>query len=104
MPFITASKSGPLNLLEGLALTVILQGFPIFAVASLMVKLLGNQHGGNPILTISMATIFYSFLSIGAGSTFPRFTKNPYEPLFFDASLCFSEKIACWRAKPATSM
>ena len=70
MPFITASKSGPLNWLEGFALTAILQGFPIFAAASLMVKLLGNHHGGNPMLTITMATTFYSFLSIWAGSTF----------------------------------
>jgi hypothetical protein len=104
MPFITASKSGPLNWLEGFALTAILQGFPIFAAASLMVKLLGNHHGGNPMLTITMATTFYSFLSIWAGSTFPEFAKNAYEPLFFDASLSFSDKIARWRAKPATSM
>lgn len=104
MPFITASKSGPLNWLEGFALTTILQGFPIFAAASLMVKLLGHDRGGNHVLTIAMASIFYSCLAIWAGSTFPRFAKNAYEPLFFDASLSFSDKIACWRAKPATSM
>jgi hypothetical protein len=104
MTSITASKSGPLNWLEGFALTAILQGFPIFAAASLMVKLLGDHHGGSPVLTIAMATIFYSLLAIWAGSTFPRFAKNAYEALFFDASLSFSEKIARWRAKPATSV
>ena len=104
MPFITASKSAPLNWLEGFALTTILQGFPIFAAASLMVKLLGHDRGGNHVLTIAMASIFYSCLTIWAGSTFPRFQKSAYEPLFFDASLSFSDKIARWRAKPATSM
>jgi hypothetical protein len=103
MPFIAASKSGPLNWLEGFALTAILQGFPIFAAASLMVKLLGHDRGGSHALTIAMASMFYSCLAIWAGSTFPRFA-NAHEPLFFDASLSFSEKIARWRAKPATSM
>jgi hypothetical protein len=58
MPFITASKFGPLNWLECFALTTILQGFPIFAAASLMVKLLGDYHGSPPVLTIAMASIF----------------------------------------------
>lgn len=103
MTFITASKSGPFNWLEGFALTAILQGFPIFAAASLMVKLLGDDHGGSHVLTVIMATLFYSLLVIWAGPTFPRFAKA-YEAQFFDASLSFSEKIARWRAKPATSV
>jgi hypothetical protein len=104
MPFITASKSGPLNWLEGFALTAILQGFPIFAAASLMAKLLGDHSGANPVLTVTIATISYSFLAIWAGKRFPKFARNAYEALFFDASLSFSEKIARWRAKPATSV
>jgi hypothetical protein len=103
MTSITARKSGAFNWLEGFALTATLQGFPIFAAASLMVKLLGDHHGGSPVLTIAMATILYSFLAIWAGSTFPRFAKA-WEPSFFDASLSFSDKIARWRAKPATSV
>ncbi|MCK1384287.1 hypothetical protein [Bradyrhizobium sp. 21] len=104
MTSITASKSGSLNWLEGFALTAILQGFPIFAATSLMLKLLGDHSGANPVLTVTMATIFYSLLAIWAGRRFPRFAKNGYEPLFFDASLSFSDKIAGWRARPRTSV
>ncbi len=103
MPFITASKPAPLNWLEGFALTTILQGFPIFAAASLMVKLLGDDHGGSHVLTIAMASVFYSIFVITVGSTFPT-AKSGYEAEFFDAGLSFSEKIAHWRARPATSL
>jgi hypothetical protein len=102
MPFINASKPGPINWLEGFALTTVLQGFPIFAAASLMVKLLGDHRGSNPVLTIALASIFYSVFVISVGSAFPRL-KDGYEQ-FFDASLSFSEKIGHWRAKPATSV
>jgi hypothetical protein len=104
MPFITVSKPGPLNWLEGFALTTILQGFPIFAAASLMVKLLGDYRGGSPALTITLASIFYTIFVISVGSAFPGHFKNAYEAQFFDASLSFSEKIARWRVKPATSV
>ncbi|HEV2154180.1 hypothetical protein [Bradyrhizobium sp.] len=103
MPFITASKSAPLNWLEGFALTTILQGFPIFAAASLMVKLLGDTHGGSHVLTIALASIFYSIFVVAIGAALPGI-KSGYEAQFFDASLSFSEKIARWRAKPATSL
>jgi len=103
MPFIAATKPAPLNWLEGFALTTILQGFPIFAAASLMVKLLGDHRGSSPVLTIALASVFYSILVVSIGSAFPRF-KSGYEAQFFDASLSFPEKIARWREKPATSM
>lgn len=103
MPFITATKSAPINWLEGFALTTILQGFPIFAAASLMVKLLGDSHGSNHVATIAMASICYSVFVIAAGAAFPK-VRSGYEADFFDATLSFSEKIARWRAKPATSM
>jgi len=104
MPFITTSKPGPLNWLEGFALTTILQGFPIFAAASLMVKLLGDSRGGSPVLTIALAAVFYSIFVISMGSAFPRHFKNGYEAQFFDANLSLADKIACWRTKPATSV
>ena len=104
MPFITASKSGPLNWLEGFALTTILQGFPIFAAASLMVKLLGDYRGSSPVLTIVLASMFYSIVVVSIGSAFPTLFKNGYEVQFFDANLSFSEKIARWRTKPVTSV
>jgi hypothetical protein len=104
MTSITAPKSGPLNWLEGFALTATLQGLPIFAAAALMVKLMGDASGTNPAMVVTLATIFYSLLAIWLGSKFPRFAKNGYEPLFFDARLSFSDKIAGWRARPATSV
>ncbi|WP_249128800.1 MULTISPECIES: hypothetical protein [Bradyrhizobium] len=103
MLFITAPKPGPLNWLEGFALTSILQGFPIFAAASLMVKLLGVYRGSSPVLTIALASIFYGIFVVSVGSAFPK-VKSGYEAQFFDASLSPSEKIARWRAKPATSL
>jgi hypothetical protein len=104
MTSVTAPKFGPLNWLEGFALTTILQGFPIFAAASLMVKLLGDYRGSSPVLTIALASVFYSIFAVSVGSTFPRLFKNGYEAQFFDASLSLSEKIARWRVKPATSV
>ena len=103
MPFITASKSGPLNWLEGFALTTILQGFPIFAAASLMVKLLGDHRGSSPVLAIALASIFYSIFVVSVGAAFPR-VKSGYEAQFFDANLSLSDKIARWRTKPVTSV
>ena len=103
MPFITTTKPAPFNWLEGFALTTILQGLPIFAAASLMVKLLGDYHGSPPILTIAMASVFYSVFVISVGAAFPKM-RSGYEAQFFDASLSFAEKIAHWRAKPTTSL
>lgn len=71
--------------LEAFALTAILQGFPIFAAASLTVKLLGDYRTGNTVLTVTLVTIFYSLLAISAGSTFPEAAANAYEAQFFNA-------------------
>jgi hypothetical protein len=38
------------------------------------------------------------------GPKFPRFFKNGYEPLFFDATLPFAEKISRWRTQPTASL
>ena len=35
---------------------------------------------------------------------FPKFFRHGYEPLFFNASLSFVEKIEKWRAQPTTSL
>lgn len=104
MTTITAPKSGPLNWLEGFALTAVLQGLPIFAATPLIVKLVGEPRIGSPALFVTLATIFYNLLAIWAGSKFPRLARNGYEPLFFDPNLSFSDKIAGWRAKPMTSV
>ncbi|MFM9735799.1 hypothetical protein, partial [Streptomyces niveiscabiei] len=81
----------------------ILQGFPIFAAASLMVKLLGDNSGGHRVLTVITATLLCTVLVIWLGTRFPKL-KNGCEKSFFDASLSFSEKVARWRARPATTV
>jgi hypothetical protein len=50
-----------------------------------------------------MASVFYSIFVVSVGAAFPR-VKSGYEAQFFDANLSLSEKIARWRAKPATSV
>jgi hypothetical protein len=98
MNAITALKSHRQNLLEGLTLTAIFQGVPIFASAVLLLKLTGSrevvgQPGGAAIFVV-LATLTHALVTTYFGPRFPRFFKNGYEPLFFDASLSFSEKIA----------
>jgi len=34
---------------------------------------------------------------------FPKLFRNSHEPVFYDASLSFSEKIAQWRTQPKAS-
>jgi hypothetical protein len=108
MDTITAPKLSVLNQLEGFALTVILQAFPIFASAALMIKLMTISHfiapSGNPAHIVPMASVFYALFMRLLGPRFPKRFKNGYEPLFFDATLPFAEKIRRWRAQPATSL
>ena len=102
-----AAKSPAQNRLEGFALAAILQGFPTFAMAVLLVKL---THGHEFVTKIGavtfvmLATLIYALLISWLAATFPRTFAHAYEPLFFDASLPFTEKVARWRARPATSL
>jgi hypothetical protein len=108
MDTITAPKLYGLNQLEGLALTIILLAFPIFASAALMVKLVTISHivapSGNAAHIVPMASVFYALIMRCLGPRFPKQFKNAYEPLFFDATLPFAEKIQRWRMQPTTSL
>ena len=78
MNTISAPKLSGLNQLEGLVLTVILQAFPIFASAALMIKLGTISHivapGGDPAhivpptgakgLNLAASDVFYLFDAI----------------------------------------
>jgi len=108
MNAITASKSAALNRLEGFALTALFQGFPTFAAAALMLKLVGSheivgQRYGAAIFVV-LAALFYALLTPWLARKFPNRFRHGYEPLFFDASLSFIEKIARWRTQPVTSL
>jgi hypothetical protein len=51
MNAIAAPKSRSQNRLEGFALTAILQGFPSFAAAALLLKLARHDIAGGPVLS-----------------------------------------------------
>ena len=104
MNAITAPKPRSLNRLEGFALTAILQGFPTFAAAALLLKLARHEIAGGVVLFIVTASIFHGLFTPWLAPKFPKFFKHSYEPLFFNAGLCFAEKIEKWRAQPTTSL
>jgi hypothetical protein len=101
-------KSPALNLLEGMTLTAAFQAFPTFTVAALLVKLSGSAaivgRPGGAAIFIVLAMLFQTLAVTWLGPRFPRFFKNAYEPLFYDAALSFSEKIARWRVQPVASV
>ncbi len=108
MNAITAAKSRRLNLLEGMALTALFQAIPTFGAAVLLLKLVGSsqivgQPGGAAIF-VATATLIYALATRCLGLKFPRAFKSGYEPLFFDATLSFIEKLSRWRTQPATSL
>ncbi|MBR0936348.1 hypothetical protein [Bradyrhizobium jicamae] len=106
MNAITAPKSSAQNRLEGFALTAIFQGLPTFAAAVLMLKLIGAREivgdRGGAATFVVLASLIYALLAPKLASWFPRM-RNGHEPLFYDASLSVSNKIAQWRAQPKVS-
>ena len=108
MNAVSAPKSPRANRLEGFVLTALFQGFPTFAAAALMLKLVGSheivgQRYGAAIFVV-LATLLFAVLTPWLGRKFPNRFRHGYEPLFFDASLPFIEKIARWRTQPLTSL
>ena len=108
MNAISAPKSRQTNRLEGFVLTALFQGFPTFAAAALMLKFVGSheivgQRYGAAIFVV-LAALFYALLTPWLARKFPNRFRQSYEPLFFDASLSFIEKIARWRTQPVTSL
>lgn len=53
---------------------------------------------------VALATLLHAVAMPYLGPRFPKLFKNSYEPMFFDASLSFSEKIFRWRTQPTTSL
>src|SRR5436190_7403074 len=104
MNAIAAPKSHRINQLEGITLTGIFQAFPTFAATVLLLKLAGSREivgdPGGAAIFVALAALVVPHL----GPKFPRFFKNSYEPLFFDATLSWREKLAQWRTRPTTSL
>ena len=108
MTAISTPKSPQANRLEGFVLTALFQGFPTFAAAALLLKLtgsheiVGTRYGA--AIFVVLASLFFALIMPSLGRKFPNRFKHAYEPLFFDASLSFGEKIARWRSQPVISL
>ncbi|MDA9525347.1 hypothetical protein XI06_34830 [Bradyrhizobium sp. CCBAU 11434] len=103
----TARKSRQRNALEGFALTAILQSFPTFAAAALLLKLCGNHNlVGDPGIAIfvAFASLVHATIAVTLGPSVPALSKTLYEPAFFDGTLSLSDKIAEWRTHPIASL
>ena len=100
-------KSRPRNALEGFALTVILQSFPTFAAAALLLKLCANHDlVGDPgvAIFVAFASLIHATIAITVGSSFAALSKILYEPKFFDCTLSLADKIMEWRTHPTASL
>ena len=108
MNAIASPKSRCLNLLEGMTLTALFQAIPTFGAAVLLLQLVGSQivvgQTGGAAIFVATATLIYALATPWLGPKFPRVFKSGYEPLFFDATLSFTEKLSRWRTQPATSL
>jgi len=103
MNAIAAPKSSALNRLEGFALTFLLQGFPTFASAALLLKLVRHDIAG-VVLFVALTSVLHGLFTPWLAPKFPKLFRHGYEPLFFNAGLSFAEKIAKWRERPTTSV
>jgi hypothetical protein len=107
MDAMSDTKSPALNRLEGMTLTALLQALPTYAGAAILLKLFGSQaigHVGGAALFVMLTTFFHALITPWLAPKFPKFFKNSYEPLFFDAGLSFAEKVMRWRTQPMASL
>jgi len=104
MNAIAAPKSSAQNRLEGFVLTALFQGLPTFSTAALLLKLVRHDISGGPVLFVVLTSILHALLTPWLAPKFPKFFRNGYEPLFFDAGLSFAEKIEKWRMQPVASL
>ena len=76
MNTITEPKSPTLNRLEGFALTALFQGFPTFAAAALLLKLVGSHEIVGPrygaAIFVVLAALFHALLTPWLGRKFPN--------------------------------
>ena len=107
MNAITAPKSAFLNRLEGMALLAILKGLPACAAAAMVLKLLGSgvvNHPGGAVTFVVATSLFQALLMAYLVPRSPKQFRNGNEPLFFDASLSFAEKVQRLHAQPMASL
>jgi hypothetical protein len=107
MNAVAPRKPRALSQFEGMVLSAVFQAFPTFTAAALLVKLSGassmTSHAESVLTFIILAVLFQSIAVTCLGARFPRFFKQAYEPLFYDATLSLGEKLARWRVQPMAS-
>ena len=101
MNTIVAVKLPRRNCLDGYALTAMFQGLPMFAGIVLCLKLMGapeiKGHRWGAAIFVVLASLIHALLVPWLAPKFPKLIRHGYEPLFFDASLSFTDKIAQWQ-------
>lgn len=73
----------------------------------MLLKLVGSHvvhDTGGTLTFVATATLFHAILTPWLAAKFPRFLWHNYEPLFFDATLSFADKVMRWRTQPAASL
>ena len=78
MNAIVAPKSSALNRLEGFALTFLLQGFPTFASAALLLKLVRHDIAGGVVLFVVLTSVLHGLFTPWLAPKFPRFFRHGY--------------------------
>ena len=108
MNAVSVPKSPGLNRFEGMTLTAALQALPTYAGAALLLKLAGStqivSYPGGAVTFVVLASFFHALLVPWLAPKYPKLCKNSFEPLFFDASLSFAEKVLRWRTQPMASL
>jgi len=71
----------------------------------MIVKLLNSGSGlsDHPIVFVVATSIGFALLTSWLGPKFPVLRKSSYEPIFFDGSLSFRDKMNRWLAETRTS-
>jgi len=80
------------------------RAFPPSPVPRCSLKLAHHPIAGGVVSFVVAASTFHGLLTPWLAPKFPKFFKNSYEPLFFDARLSFAEKLSQWRAQPVVSL
>ena len=109
MNAVAAPKSRRFNSLEGLLLIALFQGVPIFASAALIKKAIGDARtiadkGFGVVMFVAISSLVFALITAWLGPKFPNRFRKLYEPLFFDATLSFQEKLIRWRTQPTVSL
>ena len=56
------------------------------------------------MIFVVLASFFHALMVPWLAPKFPKLFEPSYEPLFFDASLSFAEKVVRWRTQPMASL